>query len=395
MTEIVISGYYGFGNAGDEAMLEATLRGLRRRLDEGETKITVVSGRSDQVRAAHGVEALDRLDLLGIGRALGRADLFLSGGGTLLQDRTSFRNLAYHLMLFEMARRAGSRTMIYAQGVGPVRTLLGRTLASRVLRGLDAITVRDPASAEALRTLGVTDPPAEVTADPAFALEPCRPERTQEILRDERLDTAGRPLLALAPRGLRHRELEAKGLAALADWTIRRLKARPLILPMQYPNDLVSCDMILAHMREPEGASVVRGRLKPAEIMGLLGQCELVVGVRLHALIFAAAVGTPLAGVEYDPKVGYFLSRLGFRPLARLENLGSGAEDLIIGLERAWAERQAIREKIAAVAPEFRRLAERNFDVASEMARRGRARKRAREPARLPGGGPKLGGGPR
>jgi polysaccharide pyruvyl transferase CsaB len=379
VTEIVVSGYYGFGNSGDEAMLEATLLGLGRHLGGELTKVTVVSGRPAEVRAMHGVEALGRLDLPGIARALGRASLFLSGGGTLLQDRTSFRNLAYHLLLFDLARRAGARTMIYAQGVGPVRTPLGKALASRTLRGLDAITVRDPDSAQALLSLGVTLPVAEVTADPAFALEPCSPGRAREILAAAGLDADGPPLLALAPRGLRRRELEADGLAAVADWAVRRLGVRPVLLPMQYPNDLASCDMVLARMDDPAKATTLRDPLAPAEIMGLLGQCELVVGVRLHALIFAAAMGAPLAGVEYDPKVAYFLSRLGLRPLANLESLETGKEDLIIGLEQAWAGRQETRRRLAAAVPGFKRLAERNFEVAALVARQGR-RGRTRPP---------------
>ncbi len=381
MTSIVISGYYGFGNAGDEAMLEAILAGLRARL--AETDFTVISGRPRQVQAVHGIPAVGRLNVPGIRRVLSRADLYLSGGGSLLQDSTSFRNLAYHLALFDLARRSGARTMIFAQGVGPIRTGLGQALAPRVLRGLDAITVRDPASAKVLEALGVTDPPAEVTADPAFALEACRPARVDEIFREEGViprNSAGGaqvgPLIAIAPRGLREREAEAQGLAKMADWAVRRLKARPLLVPMQNPNDLASCGLIAGRMKCREGASVLRRRLAPAEIMGVLGRCELVVGVRLHALIFGAAMGVPLVGVEYDPKVSHFLRRLGLDPLVSLEEIGAGRgarqEDLVIGLERAWAGRATARKQLADIVPGLRRSAERNFDVAAEVARNGR-----------------------
>lgn len=383
MSSIVISGYYGFGNAGDEAMLEAILEGLRRRL--GDTDFAVVTGRPEQVEAVHGVEGIGRLNLPAIRRALRRADLYLSGGGSLLQDSTSFRNLAYHLYLFGLARRAGARTMVFAQGVGPIRSGLGRSWAARVLRRVDSITVRDPASAEVLKTLGVGRPRVgvEVTADPAFALDACPAARVDDILREEKVIPRGAgagglpgPLVAIAPRGVRDREAEAQGLALVADWTVRHLRARPLLVPMQYPNDLVSCGLILERMKYPESAFIIRGRLTPAEIMGLLGRCELVVGVRLHALIFGAAMGVPLVGVEYDPKVSFFLRRLGLNPLASLEEIGQGPsasqEDLVLGLERAWAERAASRQRLAGVIPELRRAAERNFDLAAEAVRRGR-----------------------
>lgn len=366
MNAIVISGYYGFGNTGDEAMLRATLQGLERRL--GPLRATVVTGRPDEVRRVHGVEAVGRLDFPAVARSLRGADLFLSGGGSLLQDSTSWRNLMYHLLLFRMARQAGTRAMIYAQGVGPIRTRLGRWLTPTVIRGLSAITVRDPGSAEELRALGVTNPEAEVTADPAFALDPAPPDRIDEIWHQAGLDRDRQPVIALAPRGLRNRAAEAEGLAFAADWIVRRLKVRPLLLPMQYPNDIDACGLILQRMRHSSEAVLLEDPLAPEEILGVTGRCELVIGVRLHALIFGAAMGVPLLGIHYDPKVTYFLRRLGLEPATSIAGLPGGKEDLILGLERAWHDRALLREHLRGLVPELRALAERNFDVAAAVA---------------------------
>lgn len=366
MTSILISGYYGFGNTGDEAMLKATIRGLKKRL--GAVDITVVSGRPEAVMKEHPVKAIARLDLGAIRQAMQRSDLFLSGGGSLLQDATSFRNLAYHLGLFVLARRSRTPAMIFAQGVGPIRTRIGRAVAPWAMRGLAAITVRDPASADEFRRLGVTDPTPIVTADPAFALEPCSVDRAEAILRAARLGPGRPPLLAIAPRGLRHRELEAASLAFVADWAARRLKVRPLLIPMQQPNDVSSCRMILGLMKQPGEATVLDRPMAPEEVLGVIGRCEAVVGVRLHALIFAAATGVPLVGVEYDPKVAAFLDRLGLTPAATIETLSRSREDLVLGLERVWAGRDAVRQRLASVAAELSRLAEQNFDIAAAIA---------------------------
>ena len=374
MTSVVVSGYYGFGNTGDEAMLEATLEGLGRRLPD--LRATVVSGRPGAVRATHGVEAIAQLDVRGVWRALRRADLFLSGGGTLLQDATSWRNLAYHLALFALARRAGAPSMIFAQGVGPVTSWIGRTMAPWSLRGLAAITVRDEASARALVELKVTDRPPEVTADPAFALSPCPPERAEAVLRAAGVGggSGSRPFVLLAPRGLWNREYEAGLLAVVGDWVADELEATPLLAPMQFPNDLTACDMIVARMRRPGAAVVLGDRLNPREMMGVIGRAALVVGTRLHALIFGVAAGVPVAGLEYDPKVAFFLARLGQKPVASIVGPAGDVEDLRRSLREVWAGRAELRSRLVGLAAEQRRLAERNFDVAASVVRGGAGR---------------------
>jgi polysaccharide pyruvyl transferase CsaB len=390
VVSIVISGYYGFGNTGDEAILKATLEGLRNRLGD-DVGFTVITGRPDEVERMHDVPAVGRLDLPAIYRAMRGADLFLSGGGGLLQDATSFRNLAYHLLLFYIARRAGTSSMIFAQSVGPIRTRLGRVLTPRLLRGLSAVTVRDQASAERLASLGLADPPAEVTADPSFTIRACPEERTDDIMRSEGLDACSEPLAVLAPRGSWYREAEAEALAFVADWLVCRLGARPLLLPMQYPDDLRSCDMILARMKCAGHAAVLRRPLAPEEVLAVVGRCEVVVGVRLHALIFAAAMKVPLVGVEYDPKVRFFLESLGLAPVARLTDLPGAREDLILGLEKVWAARNQARRHLEGSVPKLRSLAERNFDIAAAVARRAAKARTRRSAGETTEGGVKSG----
>ena len=118
MAEILIAGYYGFHNAGDEAMLA----GLRRAIRElrPDVTFTAISGTASQTRNLHGIRAVSRSDLRAIWEAIGHADLVMFGGGSLLQDVTSSRSLIYYLGLATMAWLRRKPVMFCAQGIGPV-----------------------------------------------------------------------------------------------------------------------------------------------------------------------------------------------------------------------------------------------------------------------------------
>jgi polysaccharide pyruvyl transferase WcaK-like protein len=85
---VLIAGYYGFGNTGDEAILAAMLEDLRALMPELE--VCVVSGDPLETRASHGVSAVTFTDLAGIRDAAERADLLILGGGGLFQDHWPF-----------------------------------------------------------------------------------------------------------------------------------------------------------------------------------------------------------------------------------------------------------------------------------------------------------------
>ena len=153
MSNILISGYYGFNNAGDEALLTAILASLYAI--EPEADITVISGNPSETTTKHRVKSLFRFDAGKILSALGRADLLISGGGSLLQDVTSKRSLAYYLSIIALAKLRGKKVMLFAQGIGPIRSGFMRFLTRVICRQADVITVRDRESAEELVRLGL------------------------------------------------------------------------------------------------------------------------------------------------------------------------------------------------------------------------------------------------
>ncbi len=152
--KIAVSGYYGCGNSGDEAVLAGIRDGFRRRAGD-RVVLTALSQRPADSRALHGIDAADRMDIRTLRATIGRSDLLISGGGSLLQDTTSFKSLLYYLFVMRIAASCRVPVMLYAQGIGPLRRGISRKLVRMTVNRAAYITVRDEGSAELLRSIGV------------------------------------------------------------------------------------------------------------------------------------------------------------------------------------------------------------------------------------------------
>ncbi|HTE19517.1 MAG TPA: polysaccharide pyruvyl transferase family protein, partial [Armatimonadota bacterium] len=112
---------------------------------------------------------------------------------------------------------------------------------------------------------------------------------------------------------------------------------------------------------------VMREALSPGEWMALAGWTDVVVGMRLHALIFGAARGVPVIGISYDPKVDALLGRLRARPVGTTAGLDAAA--LRSSIEAALEDDEARRRDREARAEHLRQAAARNVDRALQLLR--------------------------
>src|SRR4051812_14982118 len=115
---VTVAGYYGFGNLGDELILSALLAELRQTVPSA--RVTVLSADPAGTVRRHGVSAVSRWNPASVLVRLLKSDLFVLGGGGLLQDQTSFGSLAYYLGLAWLARSFGSIVVLYAVGVDKI-----------------------------------------------------------------------------------------------------------------------------------------------------------------------------------------------------------------------------------------------------------------------------------
>jgi polysaccharide pyruvyl transferase CsaB len=383
VSRVLLSGYYGFGNAGDEAVLAAILASLRQQAPDLEC--SVLSAAPEATRAAHGVPAFHRARPRHVLTALRRCDLFISGGGSLLQDVTSLNSLLFYLAQIRLARTLGRRVMVYAQGIGPLRRPAARQLTARVLRKVDWITVRDSESAGELQRLGLrTDaPPVEVTADPVFALEPAAKEWARDELSRALEENAtsvpdtirspecGRidgtsPLLGVSVREWPGLELHLDELADVIKDAVAVLGVLPVYFPLQRAQDAPAC----RRLQKRAGGCLLPGDYSPPQWVALARQMGLFLGMRLHALIFAAVGGVPTVGLSYDPKVTSLLSRLGQTPATTLDAFD--AASVRQALHNTWNEREQRSVQIAAAARGLAEAAQVSAQRAVELATRGR-----------------------
>ena len=344
MSKLVISGYYGFGNAGDEAMLSAMLEALRAL--EPTLSITVISGNPDDTRRRYNVFAVHRLNLWGIARAVRQADLLVSGGGSLLQDVTSGRSIFYYLGVLQLACLLGCPIMLYAQGIGPIRSSVARSFMRHIGNRIVAGTVRDEGSLAELAGLGVALHKVSVTADPVLALSPATLDSGRAILAQLGLQGEG-PLIGFAVREWQGREHFKNIFAAVADRLVTELNARIVFLPMQCPDDLQAARLVAGRMKQ--GHAMIGTKCDTHDLLSIVGNLDLLVGVRLHALIFAAVMDTPFLGVSYDPKIDRFLETLGEKPVGTLdslteENLLGRIQQVLSGKPADEARRQRVGE---------------------------------------------------
>ena len=303
---ILISGYYGCGNAGDEAVLDGILTGFRNLYPTKDFEFTALSANVSDTQTQHGISAINRMSRREVNTALQNCDLFLSGGGSLLQDTTSFKSLLYYLWVIQSAKKSKKPVVYFAQGIGPLNRPLSRILTGRVSSGVSAITVRDPKSRQILIDIGVTTPEIQVTADPVFMLEPEDTERTRDLSKS--LFTTGDKTVILALRPWRE-QVSVSTYREIISRLISKVKCRVLLLPMHEPEDRELAGTILDGCNSE--VQLLPSDLKATEAMALIKRADLMIGMRLHALIYAANVGVPVIGLAYDPKVNELMDLLG------------------------------------------------------------------------------------
>ena len=166
MKNVLISGYYGFNNTGDEAMIE-TMSMLLARRDYG---LIVLSSNPERTKELYNVQAYDRYKFKEIIKAIKKSDVVVSGGGTLFQDITSKKSIWYYLGIVKLAQFLGKKVCIAYQGIGPLSTKLYRRMTRKTLnkKSVKLVALRDEHAINFAKELGIKEEKICFSSDMIF-----------------------------------------------------------------------------------------------------------------------------------------------------------------------------------------------------------------------------------
>lgn len=317
---VVLCGSYGRGNAGDEAILKAILTELRT-LDP-DLPICVMTRRPQETRMVYRTEAVYLFNVFAYRRKMAQCKLYINGGGSLIQDVTSRRSLLFYLSTLKTARKLGCKVMMYGCGIGPVNHTADRRYAGKIINeNVDIITLRDQHSVQELQSLGVTMPRIELAADPTVSLPSVSSEHAIEMLRAAGLNPDEQHYLGITVRPWPGFESKTDIIAAAAEYVHKKYGLIPVFIPIEASRDVSASMQVAVHLKETPYA-ILSNCAHAEQSIALFSQMDVVMSMRLHALVFSAAHGVPLVGIVYDPKVSSFLEFVGqdlHTPLEQLE----------------------------------------------------------------------------
>lgn len=306
-TELLLAGYLGCGNLGDDAMMLGFAHALGN-----DYPVRVLSGNPEETYRFYGYNAVQRKDMRQVEDAIKRCDALVFPGGSIFQDVTSVFSVRYYASLVSMAKKAGKKVFLLGQGVGPLTNILGKRMAAGAFNSADAISVRDPMSIQTLKSIGVTKG-AKVTADCALLLPQPRTNESEVAF-----NVGGMGSVGIAPRPLGKKD-DVAGFFGEVCRLLYQSGTVPVLIEMDHEED----GPLINEIHKKQGGRIpqIRGLQTPMQFQERVRRMESVIAMRLHAGVLATTVGIPPLMVSYDPKVTAFAKLLELSPALPFENL--------------------------------------------------------------------------
>jgi polysaccharide pyruvyl transferase CsaB len=348
--KMLLAGYYGFGNLGDEAILEMTLKQIFEITDR--ENITVLSGNKVTTSKRYNVSTIDRYNVLSILNALKSADVLIFGGGSLLQDVTSKRSIYYYLFLIRLAKLMNNKVVMLSQGIGPIINEKSIKAVKKSLSLVDYITVRDKHSKEFLENIGVNDKKIFLSTDPVI-----------NIRKDDSMEYEKQSVrkVCFSLRNWKDSDVSVR-ISKVAERLIDN-GIECHFIPFYYKEDL----QLIAQVEELLGNKAVyyKERLSTGDAFDIIKTMDVMVGVRLHSLIFAAAANVPIVAVSYDQKVDHFVNSVNMKIACTIDNIDENTiyDEIIDKINNESEEKAMLLKSVK----KLRELTNINYKILKEI----------------------------
>lgn len=373
---ITINGWYGHFNGGDDAILQVFVEQCSKRV---KCNVFVLSDLPENIKSTDNLQSKYHLklstfeiikslfngNLFGYFHNLYNSDLFVLGGGGLLRDNTSWKNLFRLLDEIWISKLFRNKVMLYAIGVGPFKTKFGKFLIASSVKICDLITVRDENSAKLLVQIGVPAEKIHLVADPAFLLESEAPRDSvlMDILFGEGKKIGVFPASGLVDGG--HNFSRAILLAQALDNLVEKTGLQFVAFPMRVfesgVDDVAISYAIKSAMKYPDAMHIYEKRLSPSELKWVTGKTMLNITVRLHAMIFSLASNVPVVAINYEPKVANVFSSLACPEY--LVEMGDIDKSIPLAVMRCIDNLPDYSSKISNMMIEYKKSALNTFEL--------------------------------
>ena len=287
--DIMLCGYYGRRNLGDDILLQVITENLKNKCNVDKSILLT----ADTANVPSGLNGcIHRFNIPAIKKYMKRTKVFLLGGGSILQDATSSRSLYYYIYVTKLAKKMGCKILLYSNGIGPINKEIHRTRVAKLLEDVEYITVRDQKSFEYMRKIGVKNKNIEVTADEVFTMN----TQTDVLPLD-----SSKKYICVNLKNANSNEAFIKSMAIAIDRINKEYGYTPVLLPMHFNQDINALTKLSHHLKCKK--VFINKPISHNKTLAILNQSEFAVVERLHAIIFSCIFNHPFVAINYDPKV--------------------------------------------------------------------------------------------
>lgn len=281
MKRILVSGYIGFDNFGDEAIFYA----LANHLKQKNAYVSVLCANKKKVKEKYQVKTYNYKKFSQIIKAIFRCDILFSGGGSLLQNKTSNFSLIYYCSIILLAKIFFKKVVIFAQGIEPVKGKFWELFLKFVLSKADLITLRDNNSLKYLNKLKLK---ANLVSDPIYSL-----------IQDEDIEKNKKGLIVQLRKT---KEMKESFLADLAV-SISKFNGEIKVLSLQDDFDKEICSLFIEELKKQNKDAILVSNLTIDKTLALINSAEYMISQRLHGAIASSGFQTKTFALIYDEKI--------------------------------------------------------------------------------------------